>query len=118
MSDTKLLAHHLMKWVLEREEMDYEVLSLNNLVSDTARKNDKRNAYMKFVCPDSWISNVSGDTKLVDAYLAIRVPRELLDSWMNARIDAASGPSAEQPDGLSPVDSPSAAVKDSADQPL
>lgn len=111
MNDTKILAHQLLRWLLAREDMNYEILSLNNLVVDTARKNDKRNASMKFLCPDQWVLNIAGDAKLMDVYLMLRVPREMLDEWSRARSEAERGPNADiSVDSISPVESPATAV--------
>lgn len=67
--------------VAERFHMpDIEAVPLNALVMDTARQNDKRPAYIKVYVPDSWTLSLRGDQALQDVFVAVRIPREALDS--------------------------------------
>ena len=51
-------------------------IELAPLVVEAARKNDKRQAYMKFAVDDGWVKNLTGVKDFVDVYLVVRIPRE------------------------------------------
>jgi hypothetical protein len=87
----KLFVHRLLKWAIKDDEPGYEALSVNNLLTDGARKNDKRAAWMRVHCPDNWVLNIGGDEKLRDVYLLLRVPREVVDQWSAAEIGPDPG---------------------------
>ena len=106
----KMSIHYLLLWALQEHAADYEVVSVNNLLIDGARKNDKRAAFLRFHCPDDWALNLAGDMALVDAYVAIRVPRELAEAWSKRNRPSPEGESKEEAvlSGSPPDPSPSA----------
>lgn len=54
-------------------------VELKGQVFEAARQNLKRPAYLSFFVPDEWSRNISGNPKLTDTYLVLKIPRELLD---------------------------------------
>lgn len=92
----KMSIHHLLQYVLDEHAADYEVVSINQLLIDGARKNDKRAAFLRFHCPDEWTLNLSGDMALVDAYVALRVPREIAEAWSKRNRPSPEGESREE----------------------
>jgi len=66
---------HLIKWL---QDLDSGI-ELRGHIFEVARQNPKRPAYMSFFVPDDWSLNISGNEKLADTYLVLRIPRELLD---------------------------------------
>lgn len=69
----------LLTRTIELKGDDTQALLINPYLADTARDNGKRPAYIKFYSPDAWARNLTGDTDRVDAYIIVRVPKELLE---------------------------------------
>lgn len=55
-----------------------QVTVLGDLVTEAARGNDKRPAYMKLAVPDEMVKNLRGDEKQRDLVLVIRIPNEVV----------------------------------------
>lgn len=66
-----------------------EVVLMNQALCEKARKNDKRPAYVSVWCPDEWVVNLGGHKSLVDCYIAIRVPVELIQEFMKKKREAS-----------------------------
>jgi hypothetical protein len=57
-----------------------EFLPMNTVITDGARINAKRHAWLKFHCPDGWVLNMRGNEKLRDLYVTTRIPREYVEA--------------------------------------
>lgn len=71
------LATFLSK-ALEKIPGDVDLVFMNNVVRDGARKNDKRPAYLSTWVPDEWSLNIFGKPDFRDMYLAVRIPIEFV----------------------------------------
>lgn len=67
-----------------------EGVLVNAVVIDSARQNDKRPAFLKVSVFDDWVRNMRGGAALADAYIMLRIPRDVLE-------DVTSRPEAEPP---------------------
>lgn len=47
----------------------------------SSRHNSRRPGSMKVAVPDSWVRNVRGRRGLRDAYLLVKIPREVVEAW-------------------------------------
>lgn len=65
-----------------RDHLDkLECLTLGQMMPDdsfAARQNDKRPAYFNCCVPDSWVKNLKNSEKLQDAWIMVRIPREVI----------------------------------------
>lgn len=76
----KLMAAQLMNWMLKEWPEEAELLPF--WVTDLARVNSKRPAYVKLSVPDDWVKNIKGNKEgFTDTYIIMRVPRELFQRW-------------------------------------
>lgn len=68
-----------LAFALEKYPERVEIVPIQELVTDSARKNDKRPAFVKLSVPDEVVKQLRGrpgdDTDLV---LLVRVPKEVL----------------------------------------
>jgi len=69
----------LIQVALKNYQPDVEVVSAYESFSSAARQNDKRPAKLELFVPDEWVVNMTKNPKLSDAYLVVRLPREVLD---------------------------------------
>lgn len=56
-----------------------EVVPLARLVTESARKNEKRSAYVKLAVPDDLVKSLRGKPGEQDLVLFVVVPREVLE---------------------------------------
>lgn len=89
MGSQKLELSALLMRALKDAPQNVELVSINYCLSEAARKNDKRPAYIEFYCPDQWVVNLVKNQKLLDGFIALRVSREYLESYMKERKDGA-----------------------------
>lgn len=66
-------------WALSEKPGDLEGISWQ--VVGLARKNEKRPGYVQTFVPDGWVRNIKGDARLLDTYLSIRIPKEVMQEW-------------------------------------
>ena len=57
-----------------------EWLPVGQLLMDSAKRNDKRVAYIKVGVPNDWVVNLQGHPDLLDQFLLVRVPRECIEA--------------------------------------
>lgn len=72
------LATFLTK-ALEKIPGETDLVFLNNVIRDGARKNDRRPAYLTAFVPDEWTLNIFGSPNLRDMFIAVRIPIEFVD---------------------------------------
>lgn len=60
----------------------------NHLITDMARKNDKRPAYIQMGVLDDVVKNIGGDPKLLDEYILVRIPADVRDSEIAEALEA------------------------------
>jgi hypothetical protein len=68
-----------LTWALEKYPERVELMSMQELVLESARQNPKRPAYVKLAVPDDLVKSLKGaprDDR--DLVLVVRVPREVL----------------------------------------
>jgi hypothetical protein len=94
MSDLELPDHpiakiKLIEYALNKHLGRCGMFFLNDagLMLDMARKNDKRPAWIKIAVPDEMVVNMKGRPGLMDAYVFIKVPREVVDKFNSPIID-------------------------------
>jgi hypothetical protein len=68
-----------LAFALDKYPDRVDVLPLARLVTESARKNDKRPAFVKLSVPDEWVKMVRGKEPEQDLMLLVRVPREVLE---------------------------------------
>lgn len=56
---------------------------LNSVITQVRRKNDKRNADIRFSCPDEIVKNLTGDAERTDVYVVIQIKRDAYDRLVN-----------------------------------
>lgn len=101
---SRLQVYELLVHALTDQETleDVEFIPINQLIFDTARKNDKRGAKMGLIVPDEWVKNIRGLREFQDVFLMIRVPREVLMAHLERKTDELRGVSGSQPDQETP----------------
>lgn len=62
-----------------------EMIPMSYCLRGAARKNDKRPAYMEVYVPDPWVVNLTKNQKLLDGYVAVRIPREFIQTHLADR---------------------------------
>jgi hypothetical protein len=71
--------HKTLTYALEKYPEKVEMLALRELVLESARRNDKRPAWVKLAVPDEVVKNLKGAPRQdEDLVLLVRVPREVL----------------------------------------
>jgi hypothetical protein len=68
-----------LSYALEKYPERVDVLPLERLVTESARQNPKRPAYVKLDVPDELVKSLRGRTENQDLVLIVRVPREILE---------------------------------------
>lgn len=76
---SKMQLAYLVYEAIKQIPQDLEIIPINYTFAEAARKNDKRPAYLKFWVPDEWVINFTNNKKLLDGYVAIRVPRKFVE---------------------------------------
>ncbi|MEM8963458.1 MAG: hypothetical protein AAGD38_18390 [Acidobacteriota bacterium] len=73
-------AQELLQFALSRSPERVEVVDVTRLVTDSARGNDKRHAWIKVSLPDDDVKALRGPADRRDTdILLVRVPREVSD---------------------------------------
>ena len=66
-----------LAFALEKYPQRVEIAPVSQLVMDSARKNDKRPAYLKLAVPDEIVKALRGSREPEDLVLLVRVPKEV-----------------------------------------
>lgn len=69
----------LIQFALKNYNGEVEIGSVYDGFSSAARQNEKRPAKLELFVPDDWVVNLTKNPKLSDAYLVMRIPREVVD---------------------------------------
>lgn len=70
-----------LAYALEKYPERVEIVPIQELVTESARKNDKRPAFVKLSVPDEIVKQLRGrpdDARDGDLVLLVRVPKEIL----------------------------------------
>ena len=67
-----------LSYALEKYPERVELIPLRELVSESARQNEKRPAYVKLNVPDEIVKGLRGNPDDTDLVLVVRVPKEIL----------------------------------------
>ena len=67
-----------LAYALEKYPGRVEIVPIQELVTDSARKNDKRPAFVKLSVPDEVVKQLRGRPEDTDLVLLVRVPKEVL----------------------------------------
>lgn len=98
---TKLQVFELLAYVMSDAErvVDAEFLPANPFIIDTARQNDKRGAKIEMIVPDEWVKNLNGLREFKDAFIMVRVPREVVLDHVEDKTQerVVSGPTKADP---------------------
>ena len=68
-----------LAFALEKYPQKVEVVPVSELVMDSARRNDKRPAYLKLAVPDDVVKALRGSREPEDLVLLVRVPKDVQD---------------------------------------
>jgi hypothetical protein len=68
-----------LQFALDKYPERIELVPVEQLLVDSARQNEKRNAYIKLAVPDEMVKSVRGKLKDRDVVLLVRIPNEVLD---------------------------------------
>lgn len=68
-----------LQFALDKYPDRVELVPVEQLLVDSARQNEKRNAYIKLAVPDEMVKSVRGKLKDRDVVLLVRIPNEVLD---------------------------------------
>lgn len=68
-----------LAYALEKYPERVEMVPLEELVTDSARQNPKRNAYVTLTVPDEVVKSLKGKRESRDLLLVVRVPKEILE---------------------------------------
>lgn len=66
-------------FALEKYPERVEMVPLQELVTESARQNPKRPAYVKLAVPDDVVKGLRGRPEETDLVLLVRVPRQVLE---------------------------------------
>lgn len=69
----------LIRFALDNYGNEVEISSAYEALAGVSRQNDKRPAKMELFVNDDWVLNLKGNPKLADAYLVVRIPRDVVD---------------------------------------
>lgn len=73
-------AREALLFALEKYPERLEIVPLENLVTESARKNDRRAAYVKLSLPDEAVKSLRGSAdRRKDMLLLVSVPKEVLE---------------------------------------
>jgi len=67
-----------LAFALEKYPERIEAVPIRELVSESARQNEKRPAYVKLNVPDDVVKGLRGRPEETDLVLIVRLPREVL----------------------------------------
>jgi hypothetical protein len=68
-----------LAFALEKYPERVELVPLEQLVTDSARQNAKRPAYVTLAVPDEVVKSLKGGRETRDLLLLVRVPKEILE---------------------------------------
>ena len=68
-----------LTYALEKYPQRVEVVPIEKLVTDSARQNPKRPAYVTLAVPDEIVKGLKGARDSRDLVLLVRVPKEVLE---------------------------------------
>jgi len=67
-----------LAFALDKYPERVEMIPIDQLVMESARRNEKRPAYVKIAVPDEVVKGLKGKAEEADLVLLVRVPREVL----------------------------------------
>jgi hypothetical protein len=68
-----------LAFALEKYPERVEMVPLEQIVTDSARQNPKRPAYVTLAVPDEVVKSLKGNRESRDLLLLVRVPKEVLE---------------------------------------
>jgi hypothetical protein len=68
-----------LSYALEKYPERVEMVPIEELVTDSARQNPKRPAYVTLAVPDEVVKSLKGGRQDRDLVLLVRVPKEILE---------------------------------------
>ncbi len=68
-----------LSYALEKYPERVEMVSIEEIVTDSARQNPKRPAYVTLAVPDEVVKSLKGTRQNSDLLLLVRVPKEILE---------------------------------------
>ena len=68
-----------LAYALEKYPERVEMVPLEDVVTDSARQNPKRHAYVTLSVPDEVVKSLKGKRESRDLLLLVRVPKEVLE---------------------------------------
>ena len=68
-----------LAYALEKYPERVEMVPLEDIVTDSARHNPKRQAYVTLAVPDEVVKSLKGKRESRDLLLLVRVPKEVLE---------------------------------------
>lgn len=68
-----------LAYALEKYPERVELVPIEELVTDSARQNSKRPAYVTLAVPDEVVKSLKGRREENDLILLVRVPKEILE---------------------------------------
>ncbi|HEY7214815.1 MAG TPA: hypothetical protein VIC28_09305 [Thermoanaerobaculia bacterium] len=68
-----------LSYALEKYPDRVEMVPIEELVTDSARQNPKRPAYVTLAVPDEVVKSLKGGRESRDLVLLVRVPKEILE---------------------------------------
>ena len=74
-----------LRFALEKYPQKVEIVPLQQLVTETARQNERRPAWAKIALPDEVVKSLRGGDTSGEMVLLVRVPREVI-SRQDSRI--------------------------------
>ena len=86
----KMELYALVYAALLKKAQEIELIPINYSLSTAARQNAKRPAKIEFYAPDQWVVNLTKNEKLLDGFIAMRIPREFIqEHLMNQQLGKA-----------------------------
>jgi hypothetical protein len=68
-----------LAYALEKYPERVEMVPIEQIVTDSARQNPKRPAYVTLAVPDEMVKSLKGNRDDRDLVLLVRVPKEILE---------------------------------------
>ena len=68
-----------LSYALEKYPERVEMVPIEQIVTDSARQNPKRPAYVTLAVPDEVVKSLKGNREERDLVLLVRVPKEVLE---------------------------------------
>lgn len=68
-----------LAFALEKYPERVEMVPIEQIVTDSARQNPKRPAYVTLAVPDEVVKSLKGSRESRDLLLLVRVPKEILE---------------------------------------